>query len=120
MDLHGLLRAELYFLYVDEVRTSQEIYLRASTDCYGDSFALLYIIIIPQSSPLVANRSVLGVSRRCGQICSLLVTHATGNVRKGVRFAVFTVVTMKNGIFWDVTPCGYCKNRLHHKGDKNR
>jgi hypothetical protein len=31
------------------------------------------------------------------------------------------VVTMKNGVFWDVTPCGSCKNRrfggtsrLHH------
>jgi hypothetical protein len=22
-----------------------------------------------------------------------------------VRFEVFTVVTMKNGVFWDVTPC---------------
>jgi hypothetical protein len=28
-----------------------------------------------------------------------------------VRFEVFTVVTMKNAIFWDVTPCGSCKNR---------
>jgi hypothetical protein len=34
---------------------------------------------------------------------------------------------MKNAIFWDVTPCGCCKNRclgemyrLHHQGDKNR
>jgi hypothetical protein len=33
---------------------------------------------------------------------------------------------MKNGVFWDVTPCGSCKNRrfggtwcLHHQGDKN-
>jgi hypothetical protein len=28
-----------------------------------------------------------------------------------VRFEVFTAVTMKNGVFWDVTPCGTCKNR---------
>jgi hypothetical protein len=28
-----------------------------------------------------------------------------------VRFEVFTAVTMKNGVFWDVTPCGPCKNR---------
>jgi hypothetical protein len=34
---------------------------------------------------------------------------------------------MKNAVFWDVTPCGFCKNlrfggtyRLHHQGDKNR
>jgi hypothetical protein len=28
-----------------------------------------------------------------------------------VRFEVFTTVTMKNGVFWDVTLCGFCKNR---------
>jgi hypothetical protein len=44
-----------------------------------------------------------------------------------VRFEVFTVVNMKNSGFWDVTPCGFCKNRrfggilcLIHHGDKNR
>jgi hypothetical protein len=26
-----------------------------------------------------------------------------------VRFEVFTAVAVKNGIFWDVTPCGFCK-----------
>jgi hypothetical protein len=25
------------------------------------------------------------------------------------RFEVFTAVNMKNGVFWDVTPCGSCK-----------
>jgi hypothetical protein len=28
-----------------------------------------------------------------------------------LRFEVFTAVTMKNGVFWDVTLCGYFKNR---------
>jgi hypothetical protein len=28
-----------------------------------------------------------------------------------VRFEVFTAVTMKNAVFWDVPPCGSCKNR---------
>jgi hypothetical protein len=28
-----------------------------------------------------------------------------------VRFEVFTAVTTKNGVFWDATPCGSCKNR---------
>jgi hypothetical protein len=44
-----------------------------------------------------------------------------------VRFEVFTAVTMQNGVFWDVTPCGSCKNRRFggtkrplHQGDKNR
>jgi hypothetical protein len=33
------------------------------------------------------------------------------NPKGCVRFQVFTAVTMKNGVFWDVTPCGSCKNR---------
>jgi hypothetical protein len=28
-----------------------------------------------------------------------------------VRFEVLTAVTMKNGVVWEVTPCGSCKNR---------
>jgi hypothetical protein len=28
-----------------------------------------------------------------------------------VRFEVFTAVTMKNAVFWDVMPCCSCKNR---------
>jgi hypothetical protein len=46
---------------------------------------------------------------------------------KDVRVEVSTAVTMKNGVFWVVTPCGSCKNRrfggtwrLLHQGDKNR
>jgi hypothetical protein len=30
---------------------------------------------------------------------------------QGVRIEVFTAVTMKNAVFWDVTPYGPCKNR---------
>jgi hypothetical protein len=29
-----------------------------------------------------------------------------------VRFEVFLAVTMKNAIFWDVTPCGSYKSRI--------
>jgi hypothetical protein len=43
------------------------------------------------------------------------------------RFEVLTAVTMKNGVFCDVTPCDSCKNRrfggayrVFHQGDKNR
>jgi hypothetical protein len=28
-----------------------------------------------------------------------------------VRFEVFTPVTVKNGVVWEVTPCGSCKNQ---------
>jgi hypothetical protein len=41
-------------------------------------------------------------------------------------FKVFKAVTMKNAVFWDVMPCGSCKNRrfrgmwcLHDQINKN-
>jgi hypothetical protein len=41
-----------------------------------------------------------------------------------VRLEVFMAVTMKNAIFWDVMPFGFCNNRcfrgtyhLHHQDD---
>jgi hypothetical protein len=44
-----------------------------------------------------------------------------------VRFEVFTAVTLKNAVFWDVTPCGSCNNRrfernywLHQQSAKNQ
>jgi hypothetical protein len=42
-----------------------------------------------------------------------------------LRFWVFTAMTMKNAVFWDVALCGSCKNqrfrgtwRLHLQGKK--
>jgi hypothetical protein len=35
----------------------------------------------------------------------------TRNKVSRAKFEVFTAVTMKNSILWDVTPCGSCKNR---------
>jgi hypothetical protein len=43
MGLHGLLRGQLYFLYVNDVHTSQEASLWTSTPCCGDSFTFLYV-----------------------------------------------------------------------------
>jgi hypothetical protein len=43
MGLHGLLGDSFTLLYVDDVRTSQEAHLWASTASYGDSFTLLYV-----------------------------------------------------------------------------
>jgi hypothetical protein len=56
-----------------------------------------------------------------------LTEMSTRDKNKNVRFKVFTEVTMKYVVFWDITPCGSYKNRrfggtqlLHHKCDKNR
>jgi hypothetical protein len=49
------------------------------------------------------------------------------NIYMFVRFRAFTVVTMKNAVFWDVTLCGSCKNgrfrgtyRLLHQDEKKQ
>jgi hypothetical protein len=41
-----------------------------------------------------------------------------------LRFEIFTAVTTKNVVFWDVTPCGSCTKRrfggtysLHYQGN---
>jgi hypothetical protein len=49
-------------------------------------------------------------------VVQLSLIHAGGDRRLAmfsisVRFEVFTTVTMKNGVSWDVMPCGSCKNR---------
>jgi hypothetical protein len=38
------------------------------------------------------------------------------NIEVHLKFEVFTAVTMKNGAFWDVTQCGYYKNRVSEDG----
>jgi hypothetical protein len=33
------------------------------------------------------------------------------NVLNSVKFEVFTAMTMKNEVYWDVTPCDPCNSR---------
>jgi hypothetical protein len=40
-----------------------------------------------------------------------LGTKSMLNDNHSVRFEVITAVTMKNGVFWDVTPRDSCNNR---------
>jgi hypothetical protein len=56
-----------------------------------------------------------------------LSTYRLKNKYIFVRFEVFAALTMKNAVFWDVMPCGSCKNRrfrgtyrLRHQGDNDR
>jgi hypothetical protein len=46
-----------------------------------------------------------GLAIRAVRKCRRYRTASSG------RFEVFTAVTMKNGVFWDITPCGSCKNQ---------
>jgi hypothetical protein len=58
----------------------------------------------------------------------LIITWSEGElVTSYVRFQVFKVVAMKHAIFWNVTRCGFYKNRhfggtyrLHHQGEMNQ
>jgi hypothetical protein len=49
MGLHDLLRGQLWFLYLDDGRTSRKTHLWISTACYGDSVTFLYVDDIPTS-----------------------------------------------------------------------
>jgi hypothetical protein len=69
------------------------------------------------------------VRRKTGVYEWIEVLLETGffQVRIYIRFEVFTAVTKKNAVYWDVTLCSSCNNlrflgtyRLHHQGDKNR
>jgi hypothetical protein len=48
--------------------------------------------------------------RVCVEIITL-VRNYVPNISFYVRFEVFTAVTRKNGVLWDVKVCGSCKNR---------
>jgi hypothetical protein len=45
------------------------------------------------------------------RIVTVLLIYYNTNLQIVVRFEVFTAVTMKNSVFWDVTPCGSFKNK---------
>jgi hypothetical protein len=55
-----------------------------------------------------------------------IVVCSVNDMYKYVRFEVFMAVTMKNAVFWDIMPCGSCKNQRFggtyhlHQGDKDR
>jgi hypothetical protein len=59
------------------------------------------------------NASIIRVAR-IGELGTLAVTSnrcTLSQAYRNVRFQVSMAATMKNGVFWDVMPCGSCKNR---------
>jgi hypothetical protein len=42
---------------------------------------------------------------------SYMSTQRSHEVQQNVKLEVFTAVTVKNDVFWDVMPCASCKNR---------
>jgi hypothetical protein len=50
-------------------------------------------------------------TRRTGEVTLPAIGSEDSADIVDVRFEDFTAMTMKNGVFWDVTPCGSCKNR---------
>jgi hypothetical protein len=80
---------------------------RSSKEGYGPKSTALSptIILLLSQQALSPVGTVRGAARvMCDR--TLVIPYKTC-----VRFAVFTAVTMKNGVFWDVTPRGSCKNR---------
>jgi hypothetical protein len=77
IDLDGLLQRELYFLYVDDARTSEETQPRASTACYGNSFTLLYVGNTPMG--------LHGLLRGCYSRICRWYSYLTGNTHIGIH-----------------------------------
>jgi hypothetical protein len=66
-----------------------------------------------------------GRHRDAASVNTIATAHSTGShvVTSNAR----NVTLLKNGVFWDVTPCGFCKKRrfggtcrLHHQGDNDQ
>jgi hypothetical protein len=54
---------------------------------------------------------------RISELGTALAVTSNRRTLRFVRFNIFTEVTIKNAVFWDVTLCGSCKNR--HFGGKH-
>jgi hypothetical protein len=52
-----------------------------------------------------------GRATRHGRTQTQLRGRLSDDESRLVRFQVSTAVTMKNSVFWNVTPCGSCKSR---------
>jgi hypothetical protein len=63
------------------------------------------------SSSEICLRVVLVASDVSEESIASIFRAKTTNELKHIRFEVFTAVTMKNGVFWDVTLCGSCTLR---------
>jgi hypothetical protein len=99
-------------LQTPEVRTATHIYLSHFKRCPS--------VLSPYKT---CDRST---HSRQPMACRIRETRQRRLLGSYARFEVFTAVTMMNGVFWDVTPCGSCKNRRFggtyrlHQGDKIR
>jgi hypothetical protein len=71
--------------------------------------ALLWLQIAEQNICFLSDDSCLSCWLYPDGTCTGWNMHRNGSVLEMlflVRVEVFTAVTMKNGVFWDVTPCG--------------
>jgi hypothetical protein len=81
------------------------------------NFLILFSYIASKTIPATVRASHIDWTIGSQMALRLLALHNGGalllrNILNFyVRFQVFTAVAMKNGVFWDVTPCGSCKNR---------
>jgi hypothetical protein len=89
-----------------------------SLDAIAKEKALILTPITLRNCNINALKHVYNTSANINQ-CSRAIIAWARNYRD--------LLTVKNAVFWDVTPCGSCKNqcfggtyRLHHQGDKNR
>jgi hypothetical protein len=83
------------------------------------------------TGPILSQINPEHTTSSCPRSISVLSIHLCLDLRNGFFPSGFLTsnlyALLKNGVFWDVTPCSSCKNRrfggtyrLHNEGDKNR
>jgi hypothetical protein len=72
---------------------------------------LRYLMQLSDRGSVVSSKVVIDMFVFYAVHSFVTALYQSPNIPNLVRFEVFTAVTMKNGVFWDVTPCGSCKNR---------
>jgi hypothetical protein len=60
---------------------------------------------------LFKNGTVVPIQQASGQLIGNCVSSLVVQSIVEVIMKCLIMWEMKNGVFWDVTPCGYCKNR---------
>jgi hypothetical protein len=86
--------------------------------CHTTLSELHFSVVRPPHSGACALRTLSAMFRSFRMKVSVQQNRVTSEVS--------TAVTMKDTVFWNVTPCGSCKSRrlggtyrLYHQGDKN-
>jgi hypothetical protein len=96
-------------------KNSTDAYIQVSTETMGSRYPVSFsrqVSVLLKRAVLCTIRDLVCHSKNIHVYLIVAGSCQTDiTIRSIYRFEVFTAVTMNNGVFWDVMPCGSCKNR---------